>query len=248
MTTGDGDSLAIGGNHFIHAVRRNVDINIILFNNKIYGLTKGQYSPTSDRGFISKSSPYGTIEDPFRPSELCFGARGTFFARAIDVDMKNTTEIMVAAAKHKGASVVEVLQNCIIFNNGIHDKIADRAWKAEKTVMLRHGEKMLFGKENDRCIVLDGWNLKAVTLGEEGYTIDDVLVHDATTPDNTLHIKLSLMSYDNDLPVALAVIRSVDSPSYDSDYEEQIAEVQRKTGKQSFTDFLMSSAHIWEIK
>jgi 2-oxoglutarate ferredoxin oxidoreductase subunit beta len=161
--------------------------------------------------------------------------------------MKNTTEIMVAAAKHKGASVVEVLQNCIIFNNGIHDKIADRAWKAEKTVMLRHGEKMLFGKENDRGIVLDGWNLKAVTLGEEGYTIDDVSVHDATTPKYTAHQAQS-DGFDNDLPVCAGVIRSVDSPSYDSDYEEQIAEVQGKTGKQSFTDFLMSSAHIWEIK
>lgn len=248
VATGDGDSLAIGGNHFIHTVRRNVDINIILFNNKIYGLTKGQYSPTSDRGFVSKSSPYGTVEDPFRPSELCFGARGTFFARAIDVDMKNTTEIMVDAAKHKGTSVVEVLQNCIIFNDGIHNKIADRTWKAEKTVMLKHGEKMIFGLENNRGLVLDGWNLKAVTIGEDGYTMDDILVHDASTKDNALHIKLSLMGYDNDLPVALGVIRSVDSPSYETELENQVAEVQRKAGKKSFTDFLMSSSNIWEMK
>src|SRR5690554_7207019 len=113
VTTGDGDSLAIGGNHFIHAVRRNVDINILLFNNKIYGLTKGQYSPTSAKGFVSKSSPYGTVEEPFRPAELTFGARGTFFARALDVDMKNQTEAMVEAANHKGTSVVEILQNCV---------------------------------------------------------------------------------------------------------------------------------------
>lgn len=248
VATGDGDSLAIGGNHFIHTVRRNVDINIILFNNKIYGLTKGQYSPTSDRGFVSKSSPFGTVEDPFRPSELCFGARGTFFARAIDVDMKNTTEIMVVAARHKGTSVVEVLQNCIIFNDGIHNKISDRAWKAEKTIMLKHGEKMIFGLENNRGIVLDGWNLKAVTIGEEGYTMDDILVHDASSTDNALHIKLSLMGYDNDLPVALGVIRSVDSPSYEAEYENQIVEVQKKAAKKSFTDFLMSSSHIWEMK
>ena len=248
VATGDGDSLAIGGNHFIHTIRRNVDINIILFNNKIYGLTKGQYSPTSDRGFISKSSPYGTVEDPFRPSELCFGARGTFFARAIDVDMKNTTEIMVAAAKHKGTSVVEVLQNCIIFNDGIHNKIADRTWKAEKTVVLKHGEKMIFGLENNRGLVLDGWNLKAVTIGEDGYTLDDILVHDAAAKDNALHIKLSLMGYDNDLPVALGVIRSVESPSYETELSNQIEGVQKKAAKKSFTDFLMSSSNIWEMK
>lgn len=248
VATGDGDSLAIGGNHFIHTIRRNVDINIILFNNKIYGLTKGQYSPTSDRGFVSKSSPYGTVEDPFRPSELCFGARGTFFARAIDVDMKNTTEIMVAAAKHKGTSVVEVLQNCIIFNDGIHNKIADRTWKAEKTVVLKHGEKMIFGLENNRGLVLDGWNLKAVTIGEDGYTMDDILVHDAAAKDNALHIKLSLMGYDNDLPVALGVIRSVESPSYETELSNQIEGVQKKAAKESFTDFLMSSSNIWEMK
>ena len=248
VATGDGDSLAIGGNHFIHTIRRNVDINIILFNNKIYGLTKGQYSPTSDRGFVSKSSPYGTVEDPFRPSELCFGARGTFFARAIDVDMKNTTEIMVAAAKHKGTSVVEVLQNCIIFNDGIHNKIADRTWKSEKTVVLKHGEKMIFGLENNRGLVLDGWNLKAVTIGEDGYTLDDILVHDAAAKDNALHIKLSLMGYDNDLPVALGVIRSVESPSYETELSNQIEGVQKKAAKKSFTDFLMSSSNIWEMK
>ena len=128
IATGDGDSLAIGGNHFIHAVRRNVDVNIILFNNKIYGLTKGQYSPTSERGFVSKSSPFGTVEDPFHPAELCYGARGTFFGRGIDVDLKNLTELMVEAAKHQGTSVVEVLQNCVIFNDGIHQNIVDRTW------------------------------------------------------------------------------------------------------------------------
>lgn len=248
VASGDGDSLAIGGNHFIHAVRRNIDINIILFNNKIYGLTKGQYSPTSDRGFVSKSSPYGTVEDPFRPAELCFGARGTFFARAIDVDMKNTTEIMVAAARHKGTSVVEVLQNCVIFNNGIHNNITDRAWKSDKTILLKHGEKMIFGLENNKGLVLDGWNLKAVTIGEGGYTMDDVLIHDAAAKDNTLHIKLGLMGYGNDLPVALGVIRSVDSPSYESDYERQMADVQRKAPQKTLIDFLMNSSNIWEMK
>ena len=130
LITGDGDCLAIGGNHFIHAVRRNIDLNIVLFNNKIYGLTKGQYSPTSDRGFVSKSSPYGTVEDPFIPAELALGARGNFFARTIDVDLKNTTEVLTASARHKGASVTEVLVNCVIFNDGIHKGIVDKAYRA----------------------------------------------------------------------------------------------------------------------
>ena len=147
--SGDGDGLAIGGNHFIHAVRRNVDINMILFNNKIYGLTKGQYSPTSDRGFVSKSSPYGTTEDPFIPAELVFGARGNFFARSIDVELQISQEVLVAAALHKGVSVVEVLQNCVIFNNGIHNFITDREHRAERTIHLVHGEKMLFGKDKE---------------------------------------------------------------------------------------------------
>lgn len=150
QVSGDGDGLAIGGNHFIHAVRRNIDINLLLFNNKIYGLTKGQYSPTSARGFVSKSSPYGTTEDPFIPAELVFGARGNFFARSIDVDLPTAQEVMVAAARHKGTSVVEMLQNCVIFNNGIHNYITDREFRAERTIHLRHGEKMLFGKDNTR--------------------------------------------------------------------------------------------------
>lgn len=248
VATGDGDSLAIGGNHFIHAVRRNVDINILLFNNKIYGLTKGQYSPTSDRGFVSKSSPYGTVEDPFRPAELTFGARGTFFARALDVDMKNQVDAMVDAARHKGTSVIEILQNCVIFNNGIHNKISDRSWKADNTVLLKHGEKMIFGKDENRGIVLDGWDLKAVTIGEDGYTIDDVLVHDSTTVDNSLHMKLALMDTANGLPVALGVIRNVNEPSYENDYEKQIAEVQKKMPKKTFTEFLLNTPNVWEVK
>lgn len=248
VATGDGDSLAIGGNHFIHAIRRNVDINVLLFNNKIYGLTKGQYSPTSDRGFVSKSSPFGTVEDPFIPAELCFGARGNFFGRAIDVDLKNTTDLMVAAAQHKGTSIVEILQNCVIFNNGIHNKISDKTFRSEKTILLKHGEKMIFGANNDKGIVAEGWNLEAVTIGQDGYTLDDILVHNATTVDSTLHLKLAMMGYENDLPVALGVIRSVDAPTFEAEIEKQIAEVQQKKPKQTFTDFLLYSSNVWEVK
>lgn len=244
--SGDGDGLAIGGNHFIHAVRRNVDINIILFNNKIYGLTKGQYSPTSARGFVSKSSPYGTTEDPFIPAELVFGARGNFFARSIDVELEASRNVMVEAAKHKGASVVEILQNCVIFNNGIHSGITDREVRADRTILLRHGEKMIFGKDGNKGIVQDGFLLKAVTIGEDGYTIDDVLVHDAHAKSNFLHQQLAMMDGD-ELPIAIGVIRDVDSPAYDQAVTDQIAEVRAKKGFNSLREMILSG-DTWEVK
>ena len=245
LVTGDGDCLAIGGNHLIHAVRRNVNINIVLFNNKIYGLTKGQYSPTSDRGIVTKSSPYGTVEDPFVPAELALGARGNFFARAIDVDLKNTAEVLAASARHKGASVVEVLVNCVIFNDGIHKKITDKAFRSERTIFLRHGEKMLFGKDNEKGLVLEGLKLKAVTVGQDGYTPDDILVHDAQETDLTLHLMLSLMS--GDMPVALGVIRDVEAPTYDESIEHQIASVRAGNPVRKLHDLLMKG-EIWEVK
>lgn len=244
--SGDGDGLAIGGNHFIHAVRRNVDINMILFNNRIYGLTKGQYSPTSPRGFVSKSSPYGTTEDPFIPAELVFGARGNFFARAIDVELNISREVLVAAARHKGASVVEVLQNCVIFNNGIHSWVTDRETRADRTIHLVHGEKMLFGKNNEKGLVRDGFLVKAVTVGEDGYTIDDVLVHDAHTPENFLHQQLAMMD-GHDLPLALGVIRDVEAPTYNDDLHAQVAQVKAKKGFSSLRDMILAG-ETWEVK
>ncbi|MDE6283967.1 MAG: 2-oxoacid:ferredoxin oxidoreductase subunit beta [Muribaculaceae bacterium] len=237
--SGDGDGLAIGGNHFIHAVRRNVDINMVLLNNRIYGLTKGQYSPTSARGFVSKSSPYGTTEDPFIPAELVFGARGNFFARSIDVDLATTREVMLAGARHKGTSVIEILQNCVIFNNGIHAAVTDKEYRADRTIHLRDGEKMLFGKDNDKGIVADGFNLKAVTLGQDGYTIDDVLVHDPHTQSNFLHQQLAMMD-GTDLPMAVGVIRDVDSPVYDREVSAQIEQVKAKKGFSTLRDMLLA--------
>ena len=245
LITGDGDCLAIGGNHFIHAVRRNVDMNIVLMNNKIYGLTKGQYSPTSDRGFVTKSSPFGTVEDPFIPAELALGARGTFFARGIDVDLQNLTDILYESAKHKGASVTEILVNCVIYNDGTHKGITDKEIRADKTIFLRHGEKMVFGKENDKGLVLDGLKLKAVTIGQDGYTIDNILVHDAHEKDVTLHNMLAMMS--GDLPVAMGVIRDVDAPSYDESVHQQLEEVKAKKPARTLQETLMSG-EIWEIK
>ncbi len=244
--SGDGDGLAIGGKHSIHAVRRNVDINIVLFNNKIYGLTKGQYSPTSDRGFVSKSSPYGTVEDPFIPAELVFGARGNFFARSIDVELDTSVKVLEAAARHKGASVVEILQNCVIFNNGIHNAITDREFRADRTILLRHGEKMLFGKNMDRGIVQDGFLLKAVTVGEDGYTIDDVLIHDAHTPSNFLHQQLAMMD-GHELPLAVGVIRDVEAPTYDTAVSQQVDEVKARKGFASLRDMILAG-DTWTVE
>ena len=194
QVSGDGDCLAIGGNHFIHEVRRNVDLNLLLLNNRIYGLTKGQFSPTSARGFKSKSSPYGTTEDPFVPAELTFGARGTFFARSIDVDLAISQEVMIAAAQHKGCSVVEILQNCMIFNNGIHNPITNREDRPDRTIHLVHGEKMIFGKENDKGLAVE---IDPQTFVPKMIIVsaDDprVLVHDAHQQDPTLHRLLALM-------------------------------------------------------
>ncbi len=244
--TGDGDALAIGGNHFIHAIRRNVDINLILFNNQIYGLTKGQYSPTSSHGAVSATSPHGTVEHPFRPGELTIGARGNFFARTIDKDVKLSTSVFIESAKHKGTSVVEVLQNCVIFNDNIHAAIADREHRADRTILLEHGKPMLFGKEGNKGLILDGRDLKVVTVGENGIIESDILVHDAESVDNSLHLKLITMEYP-DFPVALGVVRSVKAMVYDQEVTKQIKNVQSKSKIKTFRD-LASEGDVWEVK
>ena len=265
--TGDGDCLAIGGNHFIHELRRNVDLNICLFNNRIYGLTKGQYSPTSPKGFVSKSSPFGTVERPFIPAELVFGARGTFFARTLDVDMPTTVDCMVQGHQHKGASVIECLVNCVIFNNGTHSWIADREERAERSIVLRHGEKMIFGKEKDKGLALDynqGLIPQLIVV-----PADDprVLTHDATMQDPTLHRMLAMMGstlpaslqgrstgttspiegeIDRGLPIALGVIRNVEEEAYDMAVNEQINEVREKSKVKTF-DQLTQTLEQWEV-
>ena len=243
--TGDGDCLAIGGNHFIHSVRRNIDLNVLLFNNQIYGLTKGQYSPTTKKGFVTKSSPFGTVERPFRPAELTFGARGTFFARLLDVDLKNSQISITAAAKHKGASVVECLVNCVIFNDGAHGYLADKDNRGDRLIMLEHGKPMIFGKEMDKGLVLDGFNLKVATIGKNGVTEKDILVHDATCEDNTLQLKLALME-GPELPIAMGVIRDVVEEAYDAAVEKQIADVQAKSKIKTFDD-LIATCEQWEM-
>ena len=245
--SGDGDGLAIGGNHFIHAMRRNIDLNIIWLNNRICGLTKGQYSTTSPRGFVSKSSPYGTVEDPFRPAELCFGARGRFFARSVATDGAETVEILKAAYHHKGASVCEILQNCVIFNNGAYDPIYTKEGRHKNAIYVRHGEPLVFGEHNEYGLVQDGFGLKVVKIGENGVTVNDILVHDAHCEDNTLQLKLAMMDNEHGFPVALGVIRDVVAPTYDVAVNEQIEEVKAKKPYHNFSE-LLETNDIWEVK
>ena len=243
--TGDGDCLAIGGNHFIHSLRRNVNINVVLFNNQIYGLTKGQYSPTTAKGFVTKSSPFGTVERPFRPAELTMGARGTFFARYLDVDLKTAQQVLQAAALHKGTSIVETLVNCVIFNNGSQGWVSEKDSRADRSIVLENGKPMIFGKNNDKGLVLDGFNLKVVTIGENGVKPDDILIHDATTEDTTLHLKLALME-GPDMPIAMGVIRAVPTETYDDALIDQIAGVQAKSKIKNFDD-LIDNCEQWDM-
>ena len=246
QVSGDGDGLAIGGNHFIHAMRRNIDINMILLNNRIYGLTKGQYSPTSPRGFVSKSSPYGTVEDPFRPAELCFGARGNFFARAVATDSQRIVDIMKAAYHHKGAAVCEILQNCVIFNNGAYDPVYTREGRKKNTIYVEDGKPLVFGENNQYGLVQEGFGLKVVEIGKDGYTLEDVLIHDSHNPDNTLQLKLAMMSNENGFPVALGVIRDVQAPTYDEAVSRQIEEVKAMKPYHTFAEMLETN-DIWEV-
>ena len=244
--TGDGDALAIGGNHFIHAIRRNVDLNVLLFNNEIYGLTKGQYSPTSNKGLVTKTSPFGTVEEPFSVGELVIGAKGKFFARTIDANLALSTQIYVEAAKHKGTSVVEVLQNCVIFNDGIHDEVTGKEVRDDRTIVLKHGEPMIFGKDGKSGLILDGLKLKVVKIGENGISEKDILVHDAKENNPGIHYMLANMRYP-EYPVALGVIRNVEWTTYDALMETQI-EAIKSTSKIRNMDDLLNSGSVWTVE
>lgn len=243
---GDGDALAIGGNHFIHAVRRNTDINIMLFNNRIYGMTKGQYSPTSKLGAVTKTSPYGTIEPPFNPGSLVLGAKGTFFARGLDTELALNEDIMLEASRHKGTSVMEFLTNCIIFNNGAHADLVDRENKADRLIFLKEGEKMIFGKERNKGLIVDGWNLKVVTIGENGIDEDHILTHEPRKNNIGLQMMLAEMC-GPDFPVALGVIRNVEASAYEDGVCAQLAQVASESDIHCMDDLLNSGA-VWEVK
>jgi 2-oxoglutarate ferredoxin oxidoreductase subunit beta len=243
MITGDGDSLAIGGNHFIHVLRRNLNLNIILFNNEIYGLTKGQFSPTSLIGQKTKSSPYGNTQPPFHPGELALGAQARFFARLGGNSPKEMTNLFIEAEKFKGTSLIEILQNCVIFNDGCFTQFTDKNVKEDKQIFLEHGKPMIFGKEKDKGLMLNGLKLEVVSIGENGVTEADILVHDAKCEDNTLHQMLVKLQY----PLATGIIRSFT----DSTFEEREALLNQQVKSQSKfskVDELFFSGETYEVK
>jgi len=243
VTSGDGDSMAIGGNHFIHVLRRNVDINYILFNNEIYGLTKGQFSPTSLLGQKTKTSPYGNTQPPFNPGELAIGSRARFFARLGGNVPKEMTQVFIEAEKFKGTSLIEILQNCVIFNDGCYTKYTDRAVKDDMQIHLEHGKPMIFGKERNKGLVLNGLKLEVVTIGENGVTEADLLVHDAKEPDITLHSMLVRMEY----PLATGVIRSVEEPTF-GERERDLVNRVTDSSKFKTVDDLFFSGETYEVK
>lgn len=245
MITGDGDSMAIGGNHFIHMARRNADINVLLFNNKIYGLTKGQFSPTTPKGSKTKSSPQGTFEAPFNPGELVIGSRGKFFARVVDTNPKMMTEVFLEAAKHRGTSIVEILANCVIFNNKIHGLITSRETKVENQLYLHAGEPMVFGENNDKGIVLKSTGLEVVTIGENGVTLDDILIHDPYKLDPGIHTMLCEMK-PPEFPAALGVIRSVQAETFEAAVWNSI-EYETSTSPLKSVDDLLRTGNTWTI-
>lgn len=243
--TGDGDALAIGGNHFIHEVRRNVNVNVLLFNNQIYGLTKGQYSPTSLLGQKTKTSPHGTVEVPFNPGQLTIGAGGRFFARTIDNNVKETVEIFKYADGFKGTSIIEILQNCVIFNNGAHSAITDKETREDNQLWVEHGKPMIFGKEQNKGIILDGVKLKVVEIGKNGISENDILVHDMHEEDTTIHNALLKMKLP-EFPEVFGIIRAVEDETYDDLLDKQIVEIQKKS-KISCMDDLLNSGSTWEV-
>lgn len=243
--TGDGDALAIGGNHFIHALRRNIDINILLFNNEIYGLTKGQFSPTSKKGIKTKSNPHGTTDEPFSPSDLAIGAQGSFFARVVDTNPKLMQNIFVESESHRGTSLIEILQNCVIFNDKTFAPITAKEVKQDAQLFLEHGKPMLFGAERNKGIVLNGFKLEVVTIGENGITEDDILVHNVKEEDPTLHAMLARMR-PPEFPAALGIIRAVDRPTFDSGVLSQL-EYEKENAKFNTVDELLQSGDTWEI-
>jgi len=244
VITGDGDALSIGGNHFIHLIRRNVDLKIVLFNNRIYGLTKGQYSPTTPLKQINKSAPMGVIDNPLNPLSVAIGCEASFVARSIDVNIKHLGDVLKRAAEHKGTAFVEVYQNCNIFNDNAWEYASSKETKADTTVELIHGKPLIFGKNKDKGIRLNGTEPEVVELGK-GVKEDDLLFHDEKSPTPTLAYLLSRMRYP-DFPEPIGVFRDIDAPKYDVEVNRQIQTAREKKGEGDL-NALFNSGDTWTV-
>ena len=249
VITGDGDALSIGGNHLIHAMRRNVDMKMIMFNNRIYGLTKGQASPTSPIGKKTKSTPLGTIETPIIPLNLVAAAEASFIARSVDTHSEHLQEMMQRAGEHSGAAFLEVLQNCNIFNDGAWRDFTDKSVKEDRMLVLKHGEPMIFGAEKNKGIRLNGLQPGVVTIGENGVSVADLWVHDETDPDATRTQILSRMWW-SDFPVPVGVFRRVPRPTHDQLLVEQIEGAKAARAAKGPVDLqkLLASGETWTVE
>jgi 2-oxoglutarate ferredoxin oxidoreductase subunit beta len=245
VITGDGDGLSIGGNHLMHCIRRNMDLNIVLFNNRIYGLTKGQYSPTSLLGAKTKSTPDGVIDNPLHPLSMAIGCEATFVARSIDTNINHLGEVLGRAAQHKGTAFVEVYQNCNVFNDGAWDYAKDRDTKADTTIELQHGKPLIFGKDRQKGIRLNGMNPEIVELGK-GISEDDLLFHDEKLTEPSLAYLLSRMRWEDGFPEPIGVFRAVNAPRYDTMINQQIEDAVAKKGKGDL-EALFNSGDTWTV-
>jgi 2-oxoglutarate/2-oxoacid ferredoxin oxidoreductase subunit beta len=244
VITGDGDALSIGGNHFIHLLRRNVNVTLVLFNNRIYGLTKGQYSPTSPAGQVTKSTPMGSLDQPLNPLTVALGADATFIARSVDVNIKHLADTLYRAAMHKGTSVVEVYQNCNVFNDGAFSYAQDKATREDATLELEHGKPMIFGKNRDKGIRLNGFRPEIVDLNSGKISQDDLLFHDEQADSTLTHI-LAKMRHP-DFPEPIGVFRALEHPTYETQVREQINTAVEKRGVGNLNS-LFNSGDTWEV-
>lgn len=245
VVTGDGDGLSIGGNHLIHALRRNMDLKILLFNNEIYGLTKGQYSPTSELGKKTKSTPMGSVDYPLQPVTLALASEATFIARTVDTNPKHLAETLRRAADHKGSAIIEIYQNCVIFNDGAFKDVTDKASRDDNSLFIEDGKPMIFGKDGDKGIRIRGTKLEVVQLGD-GVSQDDLLIHNESDPDPALALLLSRM-HAPEYPVPLGVIRAIRRPTYDEMMHAQEDEAVTKSGLGEIKDLLHDS-ETWTVQ
>ena len=245
VITGDGDGLSIGGNHLMHAIRRNLDINIVLFNNRIYGLTKGQYSPTSPLGKRTKTSPLGAIDNPLHPLSIAIGCEATFVARSIDTNIKHLGAVLTRAAAHRGTSFVEVYQNCNVFNDNAWSYATDRETKSDTVIELEHGKPLTFGKEQQKGIRLNGLEPEVVELGADQGE-NGLLVHDEAAPEPSLAYLLSRLRYEDGFPEPIGVFRAIDSPRYEEQLDAQVRAAEEERG-QGELNALFHSGETWTV-
>ncbi len=246
VATGDGDLLSIGGNHFIHACRKNVNLKMILFNNRIYGLTKGQYSPTSEKGKKTKTTPFGSVDYPFNPIALALGSDATFVARALDRDPKHLQAMIKRASSHNGLAFIEVYQNCVIYNDGAFDLLTDKKTKDDHVLVLEHGKPMLFGANKNKGIVYENGRIKAVEIGTGKYKVEDVLVHNEFEESPVIATILAHLADNPELPTPVGVFRQITKPTYDAGISEQIDEIKKAKGEGDLERMLFSG-NTWEV-